>query len=680
MKFNTFFCRNTKINVERRSKMTFLKQKKSILTLSVSILMFCSNTVWANMGGSRLQTPPYGKIRADTNNIVWMAPQSGNWDIYHMNQSTGVQTRITTNSHTQGYPDVWQNYVVWQDDRNHPGVYDIYLYHMNTKEEMLITPMEGNHQTPRIADGKVAWINHKEGKQIVMLYDILTQESKQISSHIALAAGIAMDRDTIAWMDTRGSSFDIYTYHIPIGQESQITYGLGDEVDPLVSQGKVVWMVNHNGISQVYMYDTDTKLTTKLTVGTENHRPLAFYGDTLVLIQGDRLTVNNTRTLTDQKIQAPNNIMPTQAFLIGNEVLWFDGKSVLKEAMNTALDRAKIIQQPENLKTPILAPIQPPSSNTHQEQSSSSLEQTSILIRKDTDTVLYSEDKQMWLAIKRGTFPQDVHMHISTKIPVPTADYEFKTPLYKWNIIEDIKPSKPIELSIATSVQKAWLHTMEEEIYKSMKEAKRVNENLLSAPVGEKGSALLSVYHKKFTDMDKHWSYEYVDLIASRQILTGYKDGTFQPNRKMTRGEFVKILVASMESEERTTGNTFTKFKDVGANHWAASYIQTAYENGWVEGYGEIFKPDECITREQMVTILMRIYDNIETNTVGTETSMHNYTDAEHISSWANKSMKKAVQLGWIQGYKNRLNPKGNTTRSEAAVMLYRYLKQLSKI
>ena len=106
----------------------------------------------------------------------------------------------------------------------------------------------------------------------------------------------------------------------------------------------------------------------------------------------------------------------------------------------------------------------------------------------------------------------------------------------------------------------------------------------------------------RFADMDgSEWYAQAVNYLAGAGILTGYSDGTFQPNRSITRCEFV-AMISRFAKTENTASNPFT---DVSESHWAYSYVGLAYQKGWINGYPDrSFRPDSPITRGEIIKIV----------------------------------------------------------------------------
>ena len=88
-------------------------------------------------------------------------------------------------------------------------------------------------------------------------------------------------------------------------------------------------------------------------------------------------------------------------------------------------------------------------------------------------------------------------------------------------------------------------------------------------------------------------------------LVNGYEDGSFRPEDTITRAEFVTILTRFPHDDIGTEQS----FADVPAAHWAYSAVQTALAQGWVsaDDADSTFRPDEAITRAEVVTILNRV-------------------------------------------------------------------------
>jgi len=97
------------------------------------------------------------------------------------------------------------------------------------------------------------------------------------------------------------------------------------------------------------------------------------------------------------------------------------------------------------------------------------------------------------------------------------------------------------------------------------------------------------------------WYAAAVSLLSSNGMLSGYSDGTFRPNKAVTRAEFVQLL-ASLSGERIAGVNT--SFSDISETHWAYSAVVLAETKGWIHGSYGRFRPDDSMTRAEAVTAL----------------------------------------------------------------------------
>ena len=125
------------------------------------------------------------------------------------------------------------------------------------------------------------------------------------------------------------------------------------------------------------------------------------------------------------------------------------------------------------------------------------------------------------------------------------------------------------------------------------------------------------VLSSDFSDVVDGWYAQAVSYLASRNIVTGFPDGTFRPNAPITRAELTAVLSRFFELYD----NDFNDFSDVEATHWAIAYIKNAANRGWVLGFeDDTFRPDNATTRAEAVTMLNRVLGRIP----NPETIRHN--------------------------------------------------------
>ena len=112
---------------------------------------------------------------------------------------------------------------------------------------------------------------------------------------------------------------------------------------------------------------------------------------------------------------------------------------------------------------------------------------------------------------------------------------------------------------------------------------------------------------KEFRDLSTTaWYHESVDYVLSKGIMQGYGDGTFRPDETATRAQVVTLLYR-IAGEPAVDDSKALPFTDVNLESWYGSALRWAYQNGITTGVSaDTFAPDDCVTREQMVSFLAR--------------------------------------------------------------------------
>lgn len=169
------------------------------------------------------------------------------------------------------------------------------------------------------------------------------------------------------------------------------------------------------------------------------------------------------------------------------------------------------------------------------------------------------------------------------------------------------------------------------------------------------------------------WYEDAVQFAYDEGIMTGTSKTTFEPNTTTTRGMIVSIL-HRLEGNPVVTEEAFS---DVSADDWYGKAVAWASSEGIVGGYGDgTFQPNKAITREEMASILYR-YAQYKDQDVSARADLTKYTDADQVGAWAEEVMQWANAEGLINGMtEDTLVPQGNATRAQVAAMFQRYLNK----
>lgn len=176
-----------------------------------------------------------------------------------------------------------------------------------------------------------------------------------------------------------------------------------------------------------------------------------------------------------------------------------------------------------------------------------------------------------------------------------------------------------------------------------------------------------------FTDLENHaWAKDAVYTLKNKGIISGISDNEFAPANNIKRGDFILILTRMLSVNNEFTEN----FADVPESAYYYQAIGSAKAAGIAMGSGENFMPENSITRQDLITLAYRAFlaKGYITET-DDFTSLDQFSDKGDISDYAQTAMASMVKAGIIQGSNGNVNPKGNATRAEVAVMCARLLE-----
>ena len=172
-----------------------------------------------------------------------------------------------------------------------------------------------------------------------------------------------------------------------------------------------------------------------------------------------------------------------------------------------------------------------------------------------------------------------------------------------------------------------------------------------------------------FTDVSNHWAKESIERMASKGIIQG--DGTsFRPDDSISRAELVTMAVRTLGLN---TSVTDTPYSDVSKDSWYAKYIKAALDAGIISNDSK-FRPDDLITREEMSKILSGVSALLSGKDLSIPDSFTmSYVDADQISLWAEEFVKFASYTGLMNGTQGgRFAPKESATRAQVATVIDR--------
>lgn len=200
---------------------------------------------------------------------------------------------------------------------------------------------------------------------------------------------------------------------------------------------------------------------------------------------------------------------------------------------------------------------------------------------------------------------------------------------------------------------------------------------LAAVACAEKGESLYRMDGlPMFYDIDGHPDQDAIEALASRGIINGRGDGSFDPDATMTRAEFCTIVVKTLDMTPEETD----AFTDVPSGSWYAPYVGKASKEGIVNGVGGgKFNPFGTITRQEAATMLARAAKRcgLDTSVTDAAAILAAYSDRTEVASWAEETMAYCLSNGLVDADGTAAAPARHILRCEVARSLYRLLTKV---
>lgn len=190
----------------------------------------------------------------------------------------------------------------------------------------------------------------------------------------------------------------------------------------------------------------------------------------------------------------------------------------------------------------------------------------------------------------------------------------------------------------------------------------------------------------EFTDLDQNrWYYKDVEWAVRAGIMKNNGDSTkFEPNTSLTRAMFTQICYSFLQNglEKDVSYTRTAPFSDLKAGAWYEKAVSFAYENGIVKGMGDnLFEPNSSITRQQMAVLYLSLIENYFGMKMDADLSLlDQFSDKDQIDGWAQRAVAAMVGINMLYGRsKDTFDPKGESTRAEAAALIRRFYDYYGK-
>lgn len=170
------------------------------------------------------------------------------------------------------------------------------------------------------------------------------------------------------------------------------------------------------------------------------------------------------------------------------------------------------------------------------------------------------------------------------------------------------------------------------------------------------------------SDIQGHWAEKAITAGVEAGYISGYSDGTFQPDKAITLGELVKML-----NQAIGLSNTASiSFSDVSSSDWCYNEVRKAVSAQYINGFTDgTFRAGSTVTRQEAAVMLSRLVTLPQTTK-----SVDGFADASSIGDWAKDSVTIVYSKGYMQGNQNnQFDPTGALTRAQAAQLVYNLLQ-----
>ena len=209
---------------------------------------------------------------------------------------------------------------------------------------------------------------------------------------------------------------------------------------------------------------------------------------------------------------------------------------------------------------------------------------------------------------------------------------------------------------------------------KVQKDTSKVNSIVNSSEENNKFSENTKTAYTIPKDAQKHWAKEAIEYCLSKGYFKDIvKDQKFEPEKQITRGEFITVLARFAGAKE---SNAKTSFTDIDKNMYYAPFVAWAKENNITAGTGNgKFSPDKPISRAEMTTMLYRFLKSIKIDFKSLDKNI-DFKDKDKIPSWAKDAIKEMVDFGILNGNDDgTFNPKGKFKRCQMSQIIYNLSK-----
>lgn len=655
-----------------------------LICVALGVLALITPGRGDRMAAAGNDLPPEVKPYISGNHMVWVQTDAeGDPQIMYRSLSGGDTLQITNAKSVKDVPKVSEGkdghiYIVWSDKRRyHPdaAAWDLYGYNMETGEELKLNPSVGFYVTFSIGGSDVVWYDNFS--QELIHYDFKTREAKSI----------------------------------------------GQGREPVVADGKVLYINVWDGGLSLYTFATVEKRSVLKLPNHLNVINFTFNGKYVLYKQAD-LDWNTKYVMLDVADPAakPVDLTPAtkkeneyyQLFIGDSKGAWIQETGGTPQLMGVSLggrnavvvaSGAEVMQALAVRSDQVL--LRSPEGNIAYKEIPSQgdagsnpaaippdLNPSNKKIMGIDGGQLTADGGKIKLTVPKGALRKEQMMELKENVDktqrmgAEVLLASMRSASTAWDLIAGEDKLGTVMLSYTYDPLK-WtgIQAKKLAVYRWDGEGEswalvggRVNTGTQEVAVELSGQVTgtyaLMLKDVSFGDVRDHWSRESVEILASRGIVGGVEDGRFAPEQQLTRAEFTKMLLGAMGIQPAAGDSPFI---DVPVGHWSASWVKAAVERGLVQGDGAYFYPDQALTREEMMVMLVRAMNEGATAAAMSLEDADRkirFKDKSEISDWAKGYVALAADYRLIEGDEDGLHPGKTSIRAEAAAVIHRLLME----
>lgn len=246
---------------------------------------------------------------------VWVTKGDTQYGIVVYDRDSGMETKIAANGKAKSMVKVDNKNIVWLEESKH-----IYLYDISSEKTTRITSDQAKPIDVDIYDNTIVWTDERGGKSNIYSYNSKSKTEKQITTSNK-ASRPSVSGSYIAWQDARNSDLDIYYYDMSSNKEIRATTNKYNQSNPSVHDGRIVFEDRREGVSNIYYYSISRKKEEQITDSDNDSKNPMAYGNIVIYNQKDSLYYYDIKN--DETEEIESNIYDGITPVIYNEDVLF---------------------------------------------------------------------------------------------------------------------------------------------------------------------------------------------------------------------------------------------------------------------------------------------------------------------------------------------------------------------